>query len=52
MEDAKAIAQNMIAVRGVVETIARCEKYISGAIRSENPKAFWSEVKAIAEASR
>jgi hypothetical protein len=52
MEDPKAVAQNMIAIRGVAETIVRCEKYISGAIRSENPKVFWSEVKAIAEATR
>ena len=37
-------ATNMIAVRGFVAAQERCVDYISGRIKSENPKTFWQAV--------
>ncbi len=40
----QTVAENMVALRGINESIQRCARYVSGAIRSENDKEFWQDV--------
>jgi hypothetical protein len=42
----KEVAANMIALRGKQQATERCERYIAGKIRSENPTSFWQSVLA------
>lgn len=44
--DPRDIARSMYLTRGADQAIDRCEGYISGRIRSENPKEFWEAVLA------
>ena len=44
--DPVKVATNMVLTRGKEAAIHRCQRYISGAIRSENPKEFWQAVLA------
>jgi hypothetical protein len=46
------VARNMVATRGITAALERCDRYISGAVRSENPREFWEAVKASAEVYR
>lgn len=49
--DPKQAAAGMLEVRTRAEALARCDRYISGAIRSEIPPDFWQAVRdEIAEA--
>ena len=40
------VAANMVLTRGKEAAIHRCQRYISGEIRSENPQSFWLAVLA------
>jgi hypothetical protein len=44
--DPKAVARNMVLVRGREAALARLDRYISGDIRSEEGADFWKSVKA------
>lgn len=40
------VAANMVAARGRDAALERCDRYISGAIRSEESTEFWQSVRA------
>lgn len=39
------VAARMIAVRGPEAALVRCDRYIDGDIRSEEPQSFWMQVR-------
>jgi len=44
--DPAVVARNMAAIRGEAFARQRCDAYIAGTIRSEQPTAFWQQVRS------
>jgi hypothetical protein len=47
--DPAKVAETMVLLRGREAASSRCDRYIAGSIRSENPREFWIAVKAAIE---
>ena len=49
-DNPRDVAANMVAIRGLQGAIERCDRYLSGQIRSENSYEFWLTVRGAVQA--